>query len=115
MFDIFLTVIIVGYVLYYAYQIVSDIFFKKEVKEVSRAEEQDVDISDEVSNFASEKVERPGTSRQKATMEDDNANVVNSGAIEVSDLMKHIDAFAKGEEFGELQFLSADWEASEAA
>lgn len=115
MFDIFLTVIIVGYLLYYAFQIVSDLFFKKEVQAVTRVEEEDVDISDEVKNFASERVERYGTSRQKAALTDDNANVVNSGGLEVSDLMKHIDAFAQGEDFGELKFMSADWELSEAA
>lgn len=115
MFSTFLTVIFIGYVLYYVYLIVDDLFLKKDAPAVVRAEEEDVDISNEMQQFTSEHIERTALSSHNAATPAETATVVNTGGLEVSDLRRHIDAFARGEAFGELQVMMEDWELDNAA
>ena len=53
MFGTFMTVIIIGYIGYYGYNIVHDLYFDKsgEVVAVAHVEEQEVDIKDELGSF----------------------------------------------------------------
>lgn len=53
MFGTFMTVIIIGYIGYYGYNIVHDLYFDKsgEVVTVTHIEEQEVDIKDEINSF----------------------------------------------------------------
>ncbi|MCM1337410.1 MAG: hypothetical protein NC187_07650 [Candidatus Amulumruptor caecigallinarius] len=115
MFSTFLTFIIIGYVLYYAYLIVNDLYLKKEPTVATRAEEEDVDISQEVSQFESEHITRDKTPSHDTSTADNPAVVCNTAGLEISDLMKHIDAFAEGEDYDELHAMMEDWDCAPAA
>lgn len=53
MFGTFMTIIIIGYIGYYGYNIVYDLYFDKsgEVVTTAAVDEQEVDIKDELGNF----------------------------------------------------------------
>ena len=53
MFGTFMTIIIIGYVGYYGYNIIHDLYFDKtgEVVATASVEEQEVDIKDELGSF----------------------------------------------------------------
>ena len=53
MFDTFMTIIIIGYIGYYGYNIVYDLYFDKsgEVVTTAAVDEQEVDIKDELGDF----------------------------------------------------------------
>ena len=53
MFGTFMTIIIIGYIGYYGYNIVYDLYFDKsgEVVSVAAVDEQEVDIKDELGDF----------------------------------------------------------------
>ncbi len=110
MFNTILTIIIVGYVLYYGYMIISDLFIKKERQAETNIEE-DIDISDDIDSFKASQVERgqTGQIRYEETSVTSSA-AINTGALEVDDLLAHIDAFAANGDFGILPELQADWE-----
>lgn len=111
MFNTILTIIIVGYILYYGYMIISDLFLKKERQTETHVEEEDIDISDDIDSFKSSLVERgqTGQIRYDETFVP-SSTAVNTGAMEVDDLLAHIDAFAANGDFGILPELQADWE-----
>lgn len=115
MFSIFLTVIIIGYVLYYGYLVISDLFLKKGTVTVTKTEEMDIDISDEVGQFESSFVERETHKDNSFPAMAEAVQVTNTGALEVQDLLKHVDDFAENGAFGELKALQADWEVVDAA
>lgn len=110
MLNTILTIIIVGYVLYYGYMIISDLFIKKERQAETNIEE-DIDISDDIDSFKASQVERgqTGQIRYEETSVTSSA-AINTGALEVDDLLAHIDAFAANGDFGILPELQADWE-----
>lgn len=115
MFTVFLTIIIIGYVLYYGYLVISDLFLKKGAVTVAKTEEMDIDISDEVGQFESSFVERETNDDSRFHPIEATAQVTNTGALEVQDLLKHVDYFAENGAFGELKALQADWEVVDAA
>ncbi len=53
MFGTFMTVIIIGYIGYYGYNIIHDLYFDKsgEIVVAAHVEEQEVDIKDELESF----------------------------------------------------------------
>ena len=53
MFGTFMTVIIIGYIGYYGYNIIHDLYFDKsgEIVVADHVEEQEVDIKDELGSF----------------------------------------------------------------
>ncbi len=115
MFYTFLTVIIVGYVIYYGYLMISDLV-KKDRKTETRAEEEDIDISGEVESFESAKIERQQSNGNSSfEVMPTSAKARNTGAIGIDDLLKHIDDFAENGEFAALRELQTDWEAFDAA
>ena len=57
-FTTLLTIIIVGYVIYYAYQIIHDLFFTKGVLSDELHIEEEVDITGEVEKYQPVKVSR---------------------------------------------------------
>ena len=75
-FTALLTIIIVGYVIYYAYQIIHDLFFTKGVLSDELHIEEEVDITGEVKKYQPVKVSREDIPLAKAntkpeTTEDD--------------------------------------------
>ena len=53
MFGTFMTIILIGYIGYYGYNIIHDLYFDKsgEVVAVASVDEQEVDIKDELGSF----------------------------------------------------------------
>ena len=75
-FTTLLTIIIVGYVIYYAYQIIHDLFFTKGVLSDELHIEEEVDITGEVEKYQPVKVSREDiplakTSTKEETSQDD--------------------------------------------
>ena len=75
-FTTLLTIIIVGYVIYYAYQIIHDLFFTKGVLSDELHIEEEVDITGEVEKYQPVKVSREDipltrTNAKSDTAEDD--------------------------------------------
>ena len=76
-FTTLLTIIITGYVIYYAYQIIHDLFFTKGVLSDELKIEEEVDITGEVEKYQPVKVSRDDiplptatTSKQEAAEDD---------------------------------------------
>ena len=75
-FTTLLTIIIMGYVIYYAYQIIHDLFFTKGVLSDELHIEEEVDITGEVEKYQPVKVSRDDipltkTSTKEETSQDD--------------------------------------------
>ena len=75
-FTTLLTIIITGYVIYYAYQIIHDLFFTKGVLSDELHIEEEVDITGEVEKYQPVKVSREDipltkTSTKEETSQDD--------------------------------------------
>ena len=75
-FTTLLTIIITGYVIYYAYQIIHDLFFTKGVLSDELHIEEEVDITGEVEKYQPVKVSRDDipltkTSTKEETSQDD--------------------------------------------
>ena len=66
-FTTLLTIIIVGYVIYYAYQIIHDLFFTKGVLSDELHIEEEVDITGEVEKYQPVRVSRDDIPLTKAT------------------------------------------------
>ena len=70
-FTTLLTIIIVGYVIYYAYQIIHDLFFTKGVLSDELHIEEEVDITGEVEKYQPVKVSREDIPLTKTNTEKD--------------------------------------------
>lgn len=114
MFKILLTIIIIGYVLYYGYMIVSDVFLNKSTDLDKRAEEVDIDISEEMENFESVDVSRDkaGNAPAEATVI---GEITNTGGLGIDELLLHVDDFAENGSFGSLAEMKGDWRVLDAA
>ena len=69
-FTTLLTIIIVGYVIYYAYQIIHDLFFTKGVLSDELHIEEEVDITGEVEKYQPVKVSRDSIPLAKGSNEE---------------------------------------------
>ena len=72
-FTTLLTIIIVGYVIYYAYQIIHDLFFTKGVLSDELHIEEEVDITGEVEKYQPVRVSRDDIPLKKANSKPDTA------------------------------------------
>ena len=70
-FTTLLTIIIMGYVIYYAYQIIHDLFFTKGVLSDELHIEEEVDITGEVEKYQPVKVSREDIPLTKTNTEKD--------------------------------------------
>jgi hypothetical protein len=70
-FTTLLTIIIVGYVIYYAYQIIHDLFFTKSVLSDELHIEEEVDITGEVEKYQPVRVSREDIPLTKTNTEKD--------------------------------------------
>lgn len=96
-----MTVILIGFVLYYAFWIIHDLFFDKsgEVVEGVRVEEQEVDIQDTLKDFHKFNAADDVKSNAHATGmnspakdSSDTYEIKMSGGIEIEELEKEINA-----------------------
>lgn len=121
MFGTFMTIIIIGYIGYYGYNIVYDLYLDKsgEVVTTAAVDEQEVDIKDELGDFtqfnadddkckenmdvntySSDVIqgEPVGSSAESPNIDDDESTFVMSGGIKADDLSSLITSLEnKGE------------------
>lgn len=109
-FGTILTVVLIGYALYYGGMVIHDLFFDKGgVVEAIAMEEEEIDISDEARNFSPiemSKEQRP--QRQDADMEEDDTTSM-SGGIAIDDLLAGANDLAVNGEASELGKVCALW------
>lgn len=116
MFKIALTVIIIGYVIYYAYLIVSDLLFQKEAKTDIAIEEEDIDISDEMSDCNVTVIDRHNNSHcSDATVTPMAEAIIHTGGLDMDDFLADIETYAAGGELSEVSQIYRGWHMEEAA
>ena len=107
-FGVVLTIILVGYALYYAGMVLHDLFFAGQgVVTEATMEEEEIDISDEARNFQSIVVngEQPSTVSNDYEEESTSMN----GAVDIDDLVSMVNDLAVKEENSELAAVCASW------
>ena len=119
MFGTFMTIIIIGYVGYYGYNIIHDLYFDKtgEVVTTASVEEQEVDIKDELGSFTQfdadedrkieeqkrkareeqDKAEKENESAfsQKSALHTDDSPTTMTGGVEADDVQTLLDSLEK--------------------
>lgn len=116
-FGTILTVILIGYALYYGGNIIHDMFFDKSgVVEAIAMEEEEIDISSEAENFQPvemSKEELDPTSEQEENGEkEDGTQTQVSGGIEADKLESLADELAENGEDSVLGGVAAMWSVS---
>ena len=83
MFGTFMTIIIIGYIGYYGYNIVYDLYFDKsgEVVTTAAVDEQEVDIKDELGDFTQFNADEDGGEEDKSVLIS-TSNVIQGEPVE---------------------------------
>ena len=83
MFGTFMTIIIIGYIGYYGYNIVYDLYFDKSGEVVSTAavDEQEVDIKDELGDFTQFNADEDGGEEDKSVLTSP-SNIIQGKTVE---------------------------------
>jgi hypothetical protein len=104
-----LTFIVICYIIYYVGMIIYDTYFKKnDIVQEAKAEEEEVDISDEVQQFQPVRVSKEKIQKTEISSSGEPAM---SGGIEVDDLLPLTDELAeKGSQSVLGQTLAVKWE-----
>ncbi|GAA2988148.1 hypothetical protein HUK48_11210 [Prevotella corporis] len=86
MFGTFMTIIIIGYIGYYGYNIVYDLYFDKsgEVVTTAAVDEQEVDIKDELGGFTQFNADE-GISEEKKPVSTSSSNVIPGKPLRSND------------------------------
>ncbi|KGF48686.1 hypothetical protein HMPREF0654_08130 [Prevotella disiens DNF00882] len=86
MFGTFMTIIIIGYIGYYGYNIVYDLYFDKsgEVVTTAAVDEQEVDIKDELGGFTQFNADE-GISEEKKPVSTSSSNVISGEPLSSND------------------------------
>lgn len=109
-FSTFLIIVIVAYALYYSYQIINDLFLKKDVADTEKIEnEQEVDVSGMTGDFRPKLVSKPGAPKPSYDAAPIVFKPVNTGAIKVEDFFAIVEDFANEGEFSDLGKVITAW------
>lgn len=83
MFGTFMTIIIIGYIGYYGYNIVHDLYFDKsgEVVTTAAVDEQEVDIKDELGDFTQFNADEDRSEEDKSVLTSP-SNVIQGKTVE---------------------------------
>lgn len=112
-FQTLLYIVIAGYVLYYGWMILSDLFLKKDAVPMEKiGEEDEVDVSDLSEDFRPQEVHKQAGVAQQSSHEAASAIVrpINTGAINIQDFLATLDDFGKDGEFSDLgKMVAQDW------
>lgn len=83
MFGTFMTIIIIGYIGYYGYNIVYDLYFNKsgEVVTTAAVDEQEVDIKDELGDFTQFNADEDRSEEDKSVLTSP-SNVIQGKTVE---------------------------------
>ena len=112
-FQLFLGFIVACYLCYYFSTVVYDLLAncKRAASEDDKAQEEAIDISDEVREFTPILITRPIIKKQKAAAlkRKQTAELLMTGGIEVNDLLVKVEDLSKDGENSELGGLLAEW------
>ena len=83
MFGTFMTIIIIGYIGYYGYNIVYDLYFDKsgEVVSIAAVDEQEVDMKDELGDFTQFNADDEGDEEEKSVLTS-HSNIIQGEPVE---------------------------------
>jgi hypothetical protein len=108
-FGVVLTVILVGYALYYGGMVLHDMLFAGQgVVTEATMEEEEIDISDEARGFQSIVVNREKHSTVANEQEGEETTSMN-GAVDIDDLVPMVNDLATKGENSELAAVCASW------
>lgn len=119
MFGMFMTIIIIGYVGYYGYNIIHDLYFDKTGEIVSTAsiDEKEVDIKDELGNFTLYDADEAGSTKEETKASSDIAKgetkVLQSNSHDTTDSNDSVPVLSGGIKVEELQEMLTSLEDDE--
>lgn len=114
-FQSILAVIIIGYSIYYAWMIFSDLFLKKEALPVDKVgEEEEIDVSGESASFHPEIVRKDTRFNRhyKQSGYPEISGPVNTGAIRLEDFLSMAEDYSRDGEFSEIGKQLQEWGAN---
>lgn len=119
MFGMFMTIIIIGYVGYYGYNIIHDLYFDKTGEIVSTAsiDEKEVDIKEELGNFtlyeADEDQSKKEDTKVSSNITIDETNALQNNSLDTTDSNDSLPVMSGGIEVEELQEMLTSLENDE--
>jgi len=119
MFGMFMTIIIIGYVGYYGYNIIHDLYFDKTGEIVSTAsiDEKEVDIKEELGNFtlyeADEDQSKKEDTKVSSNVTIDETNTPQNNSLDTTDSNDSLPVMSGGIKVEELQEMLTSLENDE--
>lgn len=119
MFGMFMTIIIIGYVGYYGYNIIHDLYFDKTGEIVSTAsiDEKEVDIKEELRNFnlyeADEDQSKKEDTKVSSNITLDETNAPQNNSLDTTDSNDSLPVMSGGIKVEELQEMLTSLENDE--
>lgn len=119
MFGMFMTIIIIGYVGYYGYNIIHDLYFDKTGEIVSTAsiDEKEVDIKEELGNFtlyeADEDHSKKEDTKVSSNITIEETNALQNNSLETTDSNNSLPVMSGGIKVEELQEMLTSLENDE--
>ena len=119
MFGMFMTIIIIGYVGYYGYNIIHDLYFDKTGEIVSTAsiDEKEVDIKEELGNFnlyeADEDQSKKEETKVSSNITLDETNAPQNNSLDTTDSNDSLPVMSGGIKVEELQEMLTSLENDE--
>lgn len=119
MFGMFMTIIIIGYVGYYGYNIIYDLYFDKTGEIVSTAsiDEKEVDIKEELGNFtlyeADEDHSKKEDTKVSSNITIEETNALQNNSLDTTDSNNSLPVMSGGIKVEELQEMLTSLENDE--
>lgn len=119
MFGMFMTIIIIGYVGYYGYNIIHDLYFDKtgEIVSTVSIDEKEVDIKEELGNFtlyeADEDQSKKEDTKVSSNITIDETNAPQNNSLDTTDSNDSLPVMSDGIKVEELQEMLTSLENDE--
>ena len=119
MFGMFMTIIIIGYVGYYGYNIIHDLYFDKigEIVSTASIDEKEVDIKEELGNFtlyeADEDQSKKEDTKVSSNITIDETNAPQNNSLDTTDSNDSLPVMSGGIKVEELQEMLTSLENDE--
>lgn len=119
MFGMFMTIIIIGYVGYYGYNIIHDLYFDKigEIVSTASIDEKEVDIKEELGNFtlyeADEDHSKKEDTKVSSNITIEETNALQNNSLDTTDSNNSLPVMSGGIKVEELQEMLTSLENDE--
>jgi hypothetical protein len=119
MFGMFMTIIIIGYVGYYGYNIIHDLYFDKigEIVSTASIDEKEVDIKEELGNFtlyeADENHSKKEDTKVSSNITIEETNALQNNSLDTTDSNNSLPVMSGGIKVEELQEMLTSLENDE--